>query len=312
MNTEYRYQLDSPRVTGRRQQKTTCPQCGRKHCFVRYVDTHNNCQYIASDFGRCDHEQSCGYHYRPSEFFQDHPWLKDAEQQRPSGITHRPMPRPQPVFQPLAPELVWMSHSPQSTFWQWLSTTCRDRLSLTDADLQRVYNDYQIGATRRSDIIFWQIDEDQRVHTGHIMQYGPDGHRLSYNGWVHQQLMREGRLPGDYALVQCLFGQHLLSRYPDRQVCIVESEKTAIVCAARHPSQVWLATGGSGGLSAEKLSPLRGRRLTFFPDSGCYQKWLERLQQAEGLSYSVSEQLEAYQPNTDLADLLLGEALLKS
>ena len=78
-NQDFRYQLDSPRITGHRQQKTTCPQCGRKRCFVRYVDTHNNCQYVSDDVGRCDHEQSCGYHYRPSEYFRDKPWLRDRE-----------------------------------------------------------------------------------------------------------------------------------------------------------------------------------------------------------------------------------------
>ena len=49
MNKNYRYQLESPKVTGRRQQKTTCPQCGRRKCFVRYVDTHNDCRYVADD-----------------------------------------------------------------------------------------------------------------------------------------------------------------------------------------------------------------------------------------------------------------------
>ena len=31
MNTDYRYQLETRKLTGRRQQKTTCPQCGRGH-----------------------------------------------------------------------------------------------------------------------------------------------------------------------------------------------------------------------------------------------------------------------------------------
>ncbi len=41
MNTDYRYQLETPKLTGRRQQKTSCPSCGKKKCFVRYVDTQN-------------------------------------------------------------------------------------------------------------------------------------------------------------------------------------------------------------------------------------------------------------------------------
>ena len=37
MNTDYRYQLETPKLTGRRQKKTTCPACGRGKCFSRYV-----------------------------------------------------------------------------------------------------------------------------------------------------------------------------------------------------------------------------------------------------------------------------------
>ena len=49
MTNEYRYMLETPRVTGRHQQKFRCPNCGRKS-FVRYVDTHNNCGYVADEF----------------------------------------------------------------------------------------------------------------------------------------------------------------------------------------------------------------------------------------------------------------------
>lgn len=306
MNQDYRFQLDSRKVTRRRQQKAACPQCGRKS-LVRYVDTYNDCCYISSEVGRCDHEQSCGYHYKPSEYYHDHPWIEQSRKPIPHSAPPAVQPKPKVIFQPLAPEYVWMQHSPQSTFWQWLTTKAKEKLSLTDANLQRVYDDYQIGATRQSDIIFWQIDEDQRVHTGHIMQYGPDGHRLSYNDWQHSLLQREGRLPKDYQVYQCLFGLHLLHRYPDRKVCIVESEKTAVLLAAIKPEYLWMATSSSGGLTPEKLAPLRGRRIILFPDSGCYDKWRGKMRLTEGLDYSVSKSMESYAPNTDLADVYLGE-----
>lgn len=308
MNTKFRYQLDSPKVTGRQQQKSTCPQCGRKHCFVRYVDTQKGFSYLNDDVGRCDHEQSCGYHYKPSEFFHDHPWLKELETQTTSYCKPYQPPRTIPLFHPLAPEHVWMQHSTQSTFWQWMVTGCKARLTMSDEVLQRVYEDYMIGATRQSDVIFWQIDEEQRVHTGHIMQYGPDGHRLGFNSWEHRRLMREGRLPKDFVAFQCLFGQHLLRKYPAMQVCIVESEKTAVILSACYPDYLWMATCGSGGLTADKLASLKGRRLTLFPDSGCYDKWLGKMKSLKGIDYAISDQMEQYLPNTDLADVLLGEA----
>ena len=140
------------------------------------------------------------------------------------------------------------------------------------------------------------------------MQYRPDGHRGGYQGWTHIPLIRQGVLPKDWQLYQCLFGQHLLTRYPDRHVCLVESEKTALIMAAVRPEHLWLATSGCGGLSAERLLCLRGRRVTLFPDSGCYQKWSRQMQLTTGILYNLSPRLECYQPNTDLADLVLGDA----
>lgn len=307
MNKEHRFTLESKRVTGHRQQKHLCPQCGKRR-FVRYVDTEDNCSYLANDVGRCDRINNCGYHYTPAQYFHDHPWLSEPKQSLPHPAVKPKPATPKPVFQPLVTELVLTQHSPQSTFWQWFSTSVRQKLNLSDDDVNRIYRDYMPGATRQSDVIFWQIDEEQRVHTGHIMQYGPDGHRLSYNGWEHDRLQREGLLKPGYVPVQCLFGQHLLSRYPGRDVCLVESEKTAIILAARHPQQIWLATSGCEGLSTMKVACLRGRRVFLFPDSGCYAKWLAKMQQTTGIAYTVSDELEQYPLNTDLADLLLGEA----
>jgi hypothetical protein len=301
MNNDYRYQLETPKVTGHRQQKIQCPQCGRKKCFVRYVDTHHDCCYVADQVGKCDHQHSCGYHYKPAEYYRDNQWAEEPQARPEQHCT----PKPLPPFQPLPMQYVERSHSPQSIFWQWLATDVAQRLQIVPECLQRVYDDYLIGATRRGYVIFWQIDEQQRVHTGHIMQYGTDGHRRGYQGWTHPLLIRLGLLPPDWTLYQCLFGQHLLARYPDRQVCIVESEKTAVLMAATQPRYLWLATAGSSGLSAEKMACLRGRHVTLFPDSGCYDKWLGQMKQTTGIDFSISSHLESYPPNTDLGDLLL-------
>ena len=42
-----------------------------------------------------------------------------------------------------------------------------------------------------------------------------------------------------------------------------------------------------------------------FPDSGCYEKWSRQLSQTSGLDYRISNHLESYPSNTDLADLVL-------
>ena len=289
-------------MTGERQHKFECPQCGRRKCFVRYVDTQNDFSYVADDVGRCDHEQSCGYHMKPGEYFRQNGWARDKHDLQP----RKPfVPKPLPPFQPIDAHYVMNSHSPRSTLWQWVTESVAPRLQLSEQQLQRVYEDYYVGATHRGEVIYWQIDRKGWVHGGHIMAYGADGHRQGFQGWTHIPLIRSGILPPDWQLYQCLYGEHLLVRYPDRHVCLVESEKTALVMAAYQPHLLWLATAGSSGLSKERLACLKGRRVTLFPDSGCYAKWQERMQSIEGVDYNISDRLEPLEPNSDLLDLLL-------
>ena len=40
--------------------------------------------------------------------------------------------------------------------------------------------------------------------------------------WIHALMKRKGLLPEEWELTQCLFGEHLLSLYPDRTVALVE------------------------------------------------------------------------------------------
>ena len=303
MNTNYRYQLENKKLTGKRQQKFTCPQCGRKKCFVRYIDTRNGNQYVADEVGKCDHQHSCGYHYTPGDYYRDHPGSVATLSQQTAK--HVWTPPPLPPFRPLSMAYVTRSHSPQSTFFQWMTNDVARRLAISPERLRQVYDDYMLGATRQSNVIFWQIDHLGQVHGGHIMQYHADGHRGGYQCWTHVKLIRDGLLPQDWQLYQCLYGQHLLSRRPDDHVCIVESEKTALIMAACQPKFLWLATAGSGGLSPEKVQCLQGRRVTLFPDSGCYDKWSRQMQQTSGINYNVDRQLESYPPNTDLCDVLL-------
>ena len=70
MNNEYRFQLESRKLTGRNPRKIACPECHKKKSFVRYVDTHNNYCYLSDEVGKCDHQHSCGYHYKPSKYFK--------------------------------------------------------------------------------------------------------------------------------------------------------------------------------------------------------------------------------------------------
>ena len=73
MNT-YRYILEKYRGLSTRY---TCPQCGRKYTFTRYIDTENNNKYISDNVGKCNRLDKCGYHYTPRQYFTDNPHKRD-------------------------------------------------------------------------------------------------------------------------------------------------------------------------------------------------------------------------------------------
>lgn len=66
--SEYRFHLQKYSYGS----KIGCPNCGKNRCFVRYVDEEDIIQF-PDTVGKCDHENSCGYHYTPREYFHDHP-----------------------------------------------------------------------------------------------------------------------------------------------------------------------------------------------------------------------------------------------
>jgi hypothetical protein len=258
----------------------TCPRCNRPHCFTRYVDEAGH--ELADSVGRCDHESSCGYHYTPRQYFSDHPELRPLSLpvSRVDKVDRVAAPVPPKPIDTIPAEILQRTVHPSrdSHFTTFLS-------SLFDpAEVESLVIQYRLGVTRDRSVIFYQIDTAGRIRTGKIMKYDPEtGHRIKDPStpnritWVHSLLKQLGKLPRTWALSQCLFGEHLLAEYPDKPVALVESEKTAVICAGLIPRYLWLATGGKSQLSAARLAPLAGRRVTAFPDIDAYELWCEKL-----------------------------------
>ncbi len=115
------------------------------------------------------------------------------------------------TFSPLPSSLVTRSLSLDSQF-------CKSAISagyLTESQLRHAAERYRLGRSKEGGVIFWQIDNQQRVHTGKIMYYQPDCHRdkQHHPTWVHA--LMKSQLPQDYTPQHCLFGLHLLGSHPD-------------------------------------------------------------------------------------------------
>lgn len=322
---EYKYRLAPYRGKASRH---TCPACERPHCFTLYIDADGT--PLDRTVGRCNHESSCAYHKTPADYFREHPELCRRNSSARIEETWRQSPdwlKPQPAHlsRPgntgrseenvciLPPAIVekTLRLNPESTFITFLRTL------FDDATIRRLAHQYRLGVARDLAAVFYQTDHRGRTRSGKIIRYNPaTGHRIKDDDaqppvdWVHTRLKRTGQLPQSWHLTQCLFGEHLLPRHPDATVCLVEAEKTAVICAGFLPDYLWLATGGKTQLG-DRLDILRGRRIIAFPDMDAYDTWTEKLLLRKDLSVLVSDYLLATatelerSTGADIADRLI-------
>jgi hypothetical protein len=287
--------------------RQTCPECGQKQSFTLYLDGNTN-EPIHRTVGKCNRESKCGYHYTPKQYFMDNP----SPFSPPLGggwLGSKPITPPQPAGT-IHFSFVEKSASYRSNFVCFLCEI------LTDKQIEYVVEHYALGATKNKEIIYWQIDITGKVRTGKIMQYNPEtGKRIKHESgsidWVHSKLKKSGTLPEDYNLQQCFFGEHLLTIYPEATVCIVESEKSALISAAIFPNFIWLASGGIQGLAVDKCKVLNDRTVILYPDLNAFEKWNEKAQMLNSLFPSPLGEGLGVRCSTLLEDIATPEAKAK-
>ncbi len=280
--TDYRFVLEKGGM------KYACPACQQRR-LVRYVDTFTEDQ-VANEVGRCDREDSCGYHLRPSEYF-DREGTRPASAQKPDRKPQNKLELVEPSFIDAKIVQASLSRYNENNFCRWLCGVFGEQraFALTDT--------YKIGTSKN-----W---------AGKIMLYNSEtGRRVkepfNHIQWVHKVMKIE-----PFQLQQCLFGEHLLTADQQKPVAIVESEKTAVVAAGYIPEYVWLATAGKNNLNRNKLKGLQGRRVKLYPDLMAYDKWKEIAGRVSGVSVSDVLECRASEADRakgfDLADYLLRE-----
>lgn len=266
---EYRFSLQKYK----RGSKLSCPKCGKKQCFVKYID--NQGEIVFPDYvGRCDHEQSCQYHYTPSDYFHDNPMLTNYNNNLVEVGTPQPcLPTPTSYIDRKLIERSLTNYA-MNSLYIYLSGV------LGKNETSRIFQLYHVGTSKKwgGSTVYWQIDWQGNVRTGKIMLYDrTTGHRIkeprSYVSWVHTELNLQ-----EYHLKQCFFGEHLLSKNPTKSVAIVESEKSALIAAHYMPDFIWLATGGMHGcFKADTVSILKGRSVMLCPDLGAKEVWQAKM-----------------------------------
>ena len=140
---------------------------------------------------------------------------------------------------------------------------------------------YCVGGWRDGRVVFWGIDHEGVPRAAKLMRYVEDGHRdkTQHPGWIYnQEGCREVCDPDNHTILKPLFGAHLLKRYPDAIVNIVESEKTALIMAnfyGQLDRQLWIACGGLKHLHLDSMQPLidMGRTVWLWPDKDGVDEW---------------------------------------
>lgn len=284
MKYTYKYSLDTS------SKKFICPNCNKKS-FVKFIENKTN-TYLNILNGRCDRESKCGYFKKPISNC-----ITNSNNYEAKII--------QPTHHNKAVLQQFSNNKQQSNFITYLL-----KVFETQKVLQTI-NRYNIGTTNYwyGATIFWQMDSENVIRGGKIMLYNSNiGSRIkepfNHVSWMHKQLKLN-----NFVLQQCLFGLHLINTIAKSDtICIVESEKTAIIMSIVIPNFLWLATGSKTAFKEEMLTPIKEYKIIAYSDKTAFKNWTKtsNLLNKQGYKIECSSLLENIniEDGSDLVDFL--------
>ncbi len=334
---DYRYDLKKGN------KKHPCPDC-RKKTFVRYFDTKTG-ELLPEQYGRCDRESKCSHHLNPYKdgyskavFEKERGgYTSNWKPQRPTPRT-KPAPKAETVFIPFDVFAQTRQGYEQNVFIQNLLS--RVPFPFEVKDIEQVISQYNLGTVcngyRKGAITFPFIDKAANIRTVQVKQFNETNHTIGtdfLHSIIEKHLTKRNEpLPGwleaykrNEKTVSCLFGEHLLNRYPLNPVAIVEAPKTAVYGTLYFgfPEQpenlLWLAVYNLSSLSLEKCKALQGRDVVLFPDLSkdgkAFELWSSKANEFSNrlpdTQFKVSDLLETLAPTelrqygADIADVLI-------
>ena len=312
--SEYRYTLE------RGSKKHFCPNCGKK-TFVQYIDRATS-EYLPPEFGRCDRESKCGYHKNPYR----HEYNAEGGT---SSFSYIPPPPDPPV------------HIPYSEYKRYLNTYQKNQFLLNlqtgpypmnEEEVRRVIELYYLGTISSGKyegaICFPFINKHDKIRAVQVKQFDKQNHTTNTTflhylieprpDWFESYNNQEKK-------VSCLFGEHLLKKYPHNPVALVEAPKTAILgtlffgLPENETSPLWLAVFNLSSLKYKKVKSLEGRKVFLYPDlskdGSSFDLWNKKAQEFNSvnsnMNFTTSKFLEERatpeerERGLDLADYLV-------
>lgn len=333
MQLEHRYILEKG------SKKHICPNCN-KRSFVLYLDKETN-EYLPATYGRCDRESKCSYFLNP--YLEG--YAKAIEEQNKefnSSYQFKPIERTiNPIvyfdFETFKATLNPERYE-QNTFIQNLLE--RIDFPFNEMAVCEVIEAYRLGTVskgyRAGANTFPFIDINGNVRAIQVKQFDEANHTTGTD-FLHSIIEKhhtqsETPLPAwlnDYLnqdkRVTCLFGEHLLNKYPSNPVVLVEAPKTAVYGTLyfgkpKQPKDfIWLAVYNKSSFSFDKLKVLKGRDIFVIPDLSkdgvTFSEWQRKAKEYESLltntRFIFSDLLERLataeqkENGADIADVLI-------
>jgi hypothetical protein len=326
MNTEHRYKFEKG------SKKHRCPNCGKKR-FVRYIDTETG-NYLPERYGRCDREINCQQEDYNNPYLDGYAKANWEQEQgnksnwkpRPLSFKKKPVNKPKRAYIPNEVLSQTRAGYEQNIFIQNLLSSVPFPFEVQD--VEQVISLYHLGTIktgyRAGAITFPFIDVNHNVRAIQVKQFDKYN-RTTGTDFIHSIIEKHHNrnhtpIPNwltpykeNETKVSCLFGEHLLSKYPHNPIALVEAPKTAIYGTLYFgpPEQpknlLWLAVYNLSSLNYEKCKALKGRDVYLFPDLSkegrAFELWSNKSKEIQkrlqGTSFQVSDLLEKLAPDKD-------------
>ncbi|MFC3881273.1 DUF6965 family protein [Algoriphagus namhaensis] len=312
--------------------KHYCPNCNKK-TFVLYIDSETG-DYLPKQYGRCDRESKCGYFLNPyKDGFAKAIWEQKQgnktawKPQQPERIK-KPVNKLKRAFIPFEVFSLTRGGYEQNTFIQNLLSSVPFPFEVQD--VEKVVSLYHLGTVqngyRKGANTFPFIDVQGNVRAIQVKQFDVQNHTTGtdfLHSIIEKHHTRNNKpLPKwleaynkNETKISCLFGEHLLSKYPYNPIALVEAPKTAIYGTLYFgfPEQptnlLWLAVYNLSSLNLHKCQGLKGRNVLLFPDLSkdgkAFELWSSKAKEMQkhfqGTYFHVSGLLEQFAPKQDKA-----------
>lgn len=339
MTNSYRYTLASNKFS-----KLNCPYCGAIKHWQRYFNNETG-EVLPENYGRCDNSTKCGKGLNP---YTDGYNKMECEQEHEQGLKvhkstkelfkSKSVLKPNSIFIPREVFKQTLCGYDQNLFLQ--NMLCNVDFPFEVRDIERIISLYYLGTVRKGyrsgATTFPYIDIEGRVRAIQVKQFDENNHTISTD-FLHSiiekyHIKRKEPLPywlEEYKkqdkYVSCLFGEHLLGKFPLAPVALVEAPKTAVFCTLYYgfpdkaENLIWLAVYNKNSFTLDKLSVLQGRDVYVFPDlskdGSTFQEWQQKARNFEEqlpgtkfIFYNLLEQkapFELKEMGADIADVLI-------